>query len=134
MHLIRIHRLVDVQVSQEVMNLIYAYSGSGIASPVSSYQNKRLRAVWQAVIREHRGKNVKYLSLLVCRYQIAFVTHEVGYAILDFHFLVQVPVEALLVLFGIPCQIQFKLGLGFPDPIPMQHSLMCVTCYAVARA
>jgi len=43
------------------------------------------------------------------------------YAPLDFPFLVELPVEAFLVL-GIPCQVYFKLGLGFPDPIPTPPS------------
>jgi len=69
-----------------------------------------------------KAKKVKYLSFpLVCCYQPACVTHWGGTTLLYFPFLVEVPVEVFLVL-GIPCQAQFKLGLGFPDPIPTQPS------------
>ena len=76
MHLIGTYKLVDIQVPQVVMNPIFANSGRNVASPVTSYQTKHLRAVWQAVIREDRGKRVdKYFSLLfVCCYQLAYVT------------------------------------------------------------
>lgn len=37
-------------------------------------------------------------------------------------FLVAVPREALLILLCAPCQAQFQLGLGFPDPILTQPS------------
>jgi len=32
------HRLVDIQVPQVVTNLVFAYSGRDVASPVPSYQ------------------------------------------------------------------------------------------------
>ena len=41
---------------------------------------------------------------------------------LDFSFLVELPVEAFLVLFAILSQVQFKVGLGFPDPVSTQPS------------
>jgi len=43
-----------------------------------------------------------------------------GYDLLDFSFLVEAPVAAFFVLFGVPSNVQFKLGLGFPDPILTQ--------------
>ena len=104
MHLIRTHRLVDVQVPQVVMNLIFSYSGRDVTSPIPSYQTKHLRAVWQAVIREDLDKKiVKYLSLLLnCCYQPAYVTHYGEYTLLDFPFLIEVLVEAFLALLGNP--------------------------------
>jgi len=95
MHLMGTQRLVDVQVPEVVMNW---------ESPIPSYQTKHLRAVWQAVIREDLDKKiVKYLSLLLnCCYQPAYVTHYGEYTLLDFPFLVEVPVEAFLALLGNP--------------------------------
>jgi len=40
------------------------------------------------------------------------------YTLFNFPFLIKVPVEASLVLLGTPCQVSFKLGLGFLYPIP----------------
>ena len=81
-----------------------------------SYQTKCLRAVGQVIIREDRGKKaVKYLSLLhVCPYQLACVTHwGWRYALLDFSFLVEVPVEAFLVLFGMLTKFSLSWALVF---------------------
>lgn len=41
---------------------------------------------------------------------------------MDFPFLTEVPIEALLVLFGTPSQVCFKLGLVFSDLISTQPS------------
>ena len=117
MHLIETHRLVDVQVPQMVKNPSLAYSGRNIASPISSYQTKCLRAVWQAVIREDRDK--KLLSTSAFSLSVVTSLHVSltrVYTPLDFPFLVEQPVEALLVVFGMCCHVQFKLGLGFPTP------------------
>ena len=35
-------------------------------------------------------------------------------------FLIEIPAETFLVPFVIPSHVQFKLGLGFPDPISTQ--------------
>jgi len=45
-----------------------------------------------------------------------------GYAFFDFPFLDDIPVEVLLVILCIPCQVQLQLRLGPPDPIPTQLS------------
>jgi len=37
------------------------------------------------------------------------------YAFLDFHFVVEVPVEAFLVLLCVPGQVQVQQALGLPD-------------------
>ena len=42
-------------------------------------------------------------------------------ALLDIPYLVEVPGEAFLVLFGTPYQAQFKLGLGFPWILVLKH-------------
>jgi len=44
------------------------------------------------------------------------------YAFLDFPFLVDVPVEAFLILLCTPHQVQFQLGLGLTDPTPTKPS------------
>lgn len=53
----------------------------------------------------------------------------------DFPFLAEVPVEVFLVLFGIPSQVQLKLGLGFPPLHSLtaslyssHHSCPCFHC------
>ena len=46
------------------------------------------------------------------------VSLTMGYALLDFCFLVEVPIEAFLILSGIPSQVQYTRGLGLPDSIP----------------
>jgi len=43
------------------------------------------------------------------------------YALLNFSYLVVVPVEAFLILCT-PCQVQFQLVLGVPDLVPTQAS------------
>lgn len=75
--------------------------------------DQNLRAVWCVVIRKNRDKIFKYLTLL-----------------LDFPFLIEVPVESFLVLFGIHTQIQFKLGLGFPRCSSLRVSKAVLTFYA----
>lgn len=42
MHLIGIRKLVDIQVPQVLTNLIFAYSGRDITSPIPFYQTKHL--------------------------------------------------------------------------------------------
>ena len=75
MHLIRTHRLADVQVLQVVTNLIFTYSRRDIAPPVLTFWTIYSPAVCRAVISKDRGKNVlEYLQpspcllLLVCLY------------------------------------------------------------------
>ena len=41
---------------------------------------------------------------------------------LDIPFLDDVPLAGFLALLCAPCQVQFQLGLGFSDPIPIQPS------------
>ncbi|KAK4806259.1 LOW QUALITY PROTEIN: hypothetical protein QYF61_013403 [Mycteria americana] len=43
-----------------------------------------------------------------------------GYTFFDLPFLVDIPVEALLVILCVPCQVQLQPPLGLPDPIPTQ--------------
>ena len=50
------------------------------------------------------------------------VSLTMGYALLDFCFLVEVPIEAFLILSGIPSQVQYTRGLGLLDSIPTQPS------------
>lgn len=122
MHLLGAHRLEDVQVHQLVTNLIFTYSGRDAASD-SLLPNTMFEGCVVSSYQEDRGKKIKYLSLLlVCCYQPACVSHWGGYAFLDFPFLLEVSVEAFLVLFGIPSQVQIKLGLGFYDPSSTQTS------------
>ena len=106
MHLIGIHRLVDDQVPQVVTNLIFTHSGRGIAFLITSFWTVCLRAVWWAVTREDQGKKSCWLSqsspcLLLSACPMSLTR---GYTLLDFHFLVEVSVEAFLVL-GAPCQV-----------------------------
>jgi len=52
MHLLGTQRLVDVQVLQVVINMIFAYSGRGIAPPVPTFQTICLTAVCRTVTSE----------------------------------------------------------------------------------
>lgn len=58
MYLIRTHKLMDVQVSQTVTSLIYAYRGRGIAPPVPTFWTIHWKAVWRAVVSEDWGKKL----------------------------------------------------------------------------
>ena len=44
----------------------------------------------------------------------------VEYAFFNLPFLADIPVEALLVILCVPCQVQLQLRLGLPDPILTQ--------------
>lgn len=78
-----------------------------------------LRGVWRADASEDWVKQVaEYSSLLLDHcYQAACVAHKWRYALLDFSFSVSAPIEALLTLHCIPCQVQFQVGLSLPDSI-----------------
>ena len=44
--------------------------------------------------------------------------------------LIDVPIELFLILLYSPCQVQFQVGLGLPDPIPTQtSSIPILSCY-----
>lgn len=117
MHLVEIHRVVDVQIPQIVTNLSLAYSRRDIASPVPSYWTKCLRAVRRAGVREDGDKKLLSTSAFPCQLLPACMCHSLGvYTPLDFPFLIEEPVEAFLVVFGISCYVQFKLALGFLTP------------------
>ena len=70
---------------------------------------------------EDQGKDiVEYLSLLhICYYQFTLLICQRGHTLLRLSFLANVPLESLPVILCIPCQAQFYLCLGFPDPIPV---------------
>ncbi|KAK4832075.1 hypothetical protein QYF61_020631, partial [Mycteria americana] len=86
--------LMYVQVPQVVTNLIFPYNGRDFAPPVPVLLSIHLR-VCQS-----------------CSWG--------GYAFFDLPFLADIPVEALLIIPCIPCQVQLQLRLGLPDPIPTQ--------------
>ncbi|KAK4827421.1 hypothetical protein QYF61_017859 [Mycteria americana] len=56
----------------------------------------------------------------VLRDMFTILVHQWRYAFFNFPFLVDIPVEALLVILCIPCQVQLQLCLGLPNPIPTQ--------------
>ncbi|KAK4806893.1 hypothetical protein QYF61_012614 [Mycteria americana] len=43
-----------------------------------------------------------------------------GYAFFDLPFLADLPIEPLIIILCVPCQVQLQLRLGLPDPIPTQ--------------
>ena len=106
------------QVPQVVTNLIFSYSGRDFASPVPVMQSIHSRGVGREAASEDWGKKViEYLSLaLVHCYQSASLAHQVGYAFFDLPFLADIPVEALLTMPCIPCQVQLLLCLGLLIP------------------
>ena len=108
MHLIKTRRLTDIQVLQVVMNLIFAHSGRDIDSPFPSLQTNHLGLCDEQLLKKNEEKEIVECPslLLVCCYQPACVTQWCGgYALLDFPFLVEVPVEAFLILLGTLCQV-----------------------------
>ena len=68
---------------------------------------------------EDRGKElIEYLSLLhSCCSKFSFLIYQRKYALFDLFLLTYVPVESVLFVFNIPCQVQFHLCLGFHNPI-----------------
>ncbi|KFR14036.1 Thrombospondin type-1 domain-containing protein 7B, partial [Opisthocomus hoazin] len=69
------------------------------------------------------GGGIQTREVYCVQITIEMGTHhlkEGGYAFFDQPFLAEIPVEALLIILGIPCQVQLHLCLGLPDPIPMQ--------------
>lgn len=67
-----------------------------------------------------RKKVVEYISLLLVHsHQFATLVYHRSYPFFDFPFLVDVPIETLLIL-CVLSQAQLQLCHGSPDPIPTQ--------------
>jgi len=111
------HRLMDVQIPQVVTNLMFTYSGRDITLPVPTFWPIHLRGVWTAVTSEGWRRKVEYLSLPACLY---CSLGGLGYILLHFPFLMDVPLEAFLVRLCNPCRVQFQLGLALCGPVPAQ--------------
>lgn len=93
-----------------LLNLIFAYSGMGIALPVPTFQAFCSRAVCKAVTSEDWERVEKLLNtifslLLVCCSQLPVLLTKGEYALPGFPFAVDVPVEAFLALLCTPCQV-----------------------------
>ena len=115
--------LMYVQVPQVVSNLTFSYSGRDFAPPVPVLWSIHSRGVGRETASEDRGREVvEYLSLLlICCYQFASLAHKGGCTFFDLPFLVDIPVEDLLVILCIPRQVQLQLHLGLTDPIILRQ-------------
>ena len=61
-----------------------------------------------------------FSSFVATSLPVVFIEGGEGYAFLNLPFLVDIPVEALLVMLNIPCQVQLQLCLGPPDLVSTQ--------------
>lgn len=124
-HLIRTHTNMGLQVPLVAINLIFAFNGRGIIPPVPVFQTIHLRAVCTAVASEDWGKKNCWLPQPPpCLLFLACLYCSLGgfYVLLDSLFPVDVPIEAFLTPLCTTCWVQFHLGLGLPDPIPIKPS------------
>jgi len=114
-HLIGTHRLADVEVPQTVTNLIFTYSGRGVAppSPPSEPFSQGLCAE-PLLVKTEVNKLLNFSA-----FSLSVVTDK---GLLDFCFPVAIPIEPFLILLCSPCQDQFHLGLSLPDSNPTQSS------------
>lgn len=56
-----------------------------------------------------------------CCYQFSALFIKGGFTFFDLPFLINKPVEAVPVILGIPCQVQFRLHLGLPHPLSLHN-------------
>lgn len=70
---------------------------------------------------------IYYLSLLpICHNQFSFLIYLRRYDLFGLPLLANVPIESLLVLFNIPCQVQFYLCLCFPNLLCKSEQHPCI--------
>jgi len=125
MHVSGTHRLTDVQFSQVVLNLIFAYSGRDVAPPVLPFLTHLLEEQLPVKTEARMLLSTSYFSLSIVTSLPLFLTSG-GYAFLDIPFLTDMPLEAFLPLLCASFHDQFQLGLlllylitTHPSSIPM---------------
>jgi len=90
----------------------------GILLPWPPPRGSGMWEVWEIWLPvKSETKHVEDVGLLhVCFCVFCLLIYQRGYSLLGFSLLTTVPVESL-ILFHLPCQVQFHQCCGFPDPI-----------------
>ena len=109
MHLVGTHRLMDVWVPR-VTTLIFTYSGGGHCSPSSHLPNHPL-CVEQSPVKTEEKDLLNTSAAFLSVVSSLPVLLSGGYALLDFPFLVDVPIGAFLVS-----------SVALLSPVPVGHS------------